>query len=393
MAGVLDGIRVIDFGRYIAGPFATAIMADMGAEVIRVEKLAGGEDRYIAPLEDGTGAGYLQSNRNKRGMTLNPLRPEGREITRKLAATADVVSANLPPKPLAAMGLDYESLCAAKPDIILTTTTAFGEGGPYSNRVGFDGIAQAMSGAVYLCGSPELPQRGIAAHVDFCTAMSGVTATLAAILEHRKTGEGQHVKVDLLGTALNIMNPQLIEQSVTGIDRVATGNRGQLSAPTDIYTCQDGWVMLQVVGQPLFERWAKMIGVEDWIGDPRFADDIARGKNGEFVSNHMASWCRDKTVGEVMDACDAVRIPCGPVNSPQQCLDNEHVQAMGYLTALDYPGVERSTPIARTPFQMSKSEISIKRRAPMLGEHTDEIMMELGYSAAEVSSLREKRVI
>lgn len=393
MAGVLAGVRIVDFGRYIAGPFATAIMADMGAEVIRVEKLAGGEDRYIAPLEEGTGAGYLQSNRNKRGMTLNPLKPEGREIVKKLVATADVVSANLPPEPLAAMGLDYDSLRTVKPDIILTTTTAFGEGGPYSNRVGFDGIAQAMSGSVYLCGTPERPQRGIAAHVDFCTAMSGVAATLAAIMEHRSSGQGQHVKVDLLGTALTIMNPQLIEQAATGVDRVATGNRGQLSAPTDMYACRDGWVMLQVVGQPLFERWARMVGVEDWIEDPSFADDITRGRNGVRVSEHMASWCRDKTVREVMDACDEVRIPCGPVNSPQQCLDNEHVQAMGYLQAMTYPGVAASTPIARTPFQMSRSDVDIRRRAPLLGEHTDEIMGELGYGPDRIAALREKRVI
>jgi len=394
MTGVLDGIRIVDFGRYIAGPFGTAIMSDMGADVIRVEKLAGGEDRYIGPVDDkGTGAGYLQVNRNKRGMTLNPLKPEGQEVAKKLIATADVVTANMPPEPLKAMGLDYASLCAVKPDIIFANTTAFGENGPYSDRVGFDGIAQAMSGSVYLAGSPEMPQRAIAAQVDFCTAMSGVVGVMAAIMEHRVSGRGQEVSMDLLGTALNVMNPQLIEQALTGVGRTATGNRGQLSAPTDIYSCKDGWIMAQVVGQPLFERWAKMIGVEAWIDDPRFRDDTTRGKNGEIVSLRMAAWCAERTVAETIAACDQARLPCGPVNSPQQALDDPHIQAKQYLKPLAYPGIDEPVPVARAPFQMSLSEVSVKHRAPELGEHTDQIMAELGYGEDEIRSLREKRVI
>ncbi|MFP6840585.1 MAG: CoA transferase, partial [Pseudohongiellaceae bacterium] len=160
MTKVLRGIRVLDFGRYIAGPFCGTLLGDMGAEVIRVEKVDGSEDRFLSPISDsGDGALFMQLARNKLGMTLNPMKPEGQEIVKKLVATADVVIANLPPDTLQRMGLDYDSLAAIKADIILTTVSAFGRGGPYANRVGFDGLGQAMSGAMYLSGTPEQPTK------------------------------------------------------------------------------------------------------------------------------------------------------------------------------------------------------------------------------------------
>ena len=158
MKQVLEGIRVLDFGRYIAGPFCASLLADLGAEVIRIEKVSGSEDRFLSPVsEQGDGALFMQVGRNKRGMTLNPMKPEGRNIVKKLVATADVVVANLPPDTLKTMGLDYDSLKTVKPDIILTMISAFGTGGPYSNRVGFDGLGQAMSGAMYMSGTAEQP--------------------------------------------------------------------------------------------------------------------------------------------------------------------------------------------------------------------------------------------
>jgi hypothetical protein len=180
MTQVLKGIRVLDFGRYIAGPFCGTLLADMGAEVIRIEKVDGSEDRYLAPISDTDDGGtFMQLARNKKGLTLNPMKPEGREIVKKLVATADVVIANLPPDTLAAMGLDYDSLKAVKPDIILTMISAFGRGGPYSNRVGFDGLGQAMSGAMYLSGTPDQPVKAWPPFVDFGTASFAAFGTMA----------------------------------------------------------------------------------------------------------------------------------------------------------------------------------------------------------------------
>ena len=255
MAGVLEGIRVLDFGRYIAGPYCAALMAEHGAEVIRIEKREGSEDRFQAPVAaTGEGALFLQMNRNKRGMTLDPMRPEGQEIVSKLVKTADVVIANLPPQTLAAMRLDYESLKAIRPDIILTTVTAYGRGGPYADRVGFDGVGQVMSGAVYMTGEAHQPYRAQVPWVDFSTALHCAFGTMVALIARKTTGKGQVVEGALLASAVTLSNALLIEQALIKPDRVPTGNRGQTAGPVDLFRTRDGWVLCQVIGKPLYRR-------------------------------------------------------------------------------------------------------------------------------------------
>ena len=268
MGGVLEGVRVLDFGRYIAGPYCATLLAEFGAEVIRVEKRDGSEDRFVAPVgEGGEGALFLQVNRNKKCITLDPMKPEGQEVMRRLVATADVVVANLPPQTLRAMKLDYESLKAIKPDIILTTATAFGGPGPWSDRVGFDGVGQVMSGAVYMTGKGDPPYRAAVNWVDFGTALHCAFGTLAALIERGKSGRGQIVEGALLATALSFTNATLIEQAVISANRVPTGNLGQTAAPADIYRTKDGWVLCQVTGHPLFIRWARLMGEADLLAE------------------------------------------------------------------------------------------------------------------------------
>src|SRR5437588_7878415 len=272
-AGGLGGIRVLDFGRYIAGPFCAALLGGLGAEVIRIERIGGGEDRGLIPVGAGPpdepmgggGPMFLAMNRNKLGMTLDPASPQGREITKKLVATADVVVANLPPAVLRSLALDLDSLRETKPDIILTTVTGFGAGGPLSHKHGFDGIGQTMSGAVYLSGMPEQPIASKVPWVDFGTACLSAFGTLAALYERGKTGNGQKVEGALLRTAIAFANSLLIEQSLTGVDRTAIRNRGFNSAPGDIFRAADGWIIATVIGQPMFRRWCRMIGEEHWL--------------------------------------------------------------------------------------------------------------------------------
>ena len=394
MTGVLDGIRVLDFGRYIAGPYCAALLGEFGADVIRVEKRAGSEDRYQAPVTaTGDGALFLQMNRNKRAMTLDPMTAAGREIVHKLVRTADVVVANLPPQTLTAMGLDHTSLVAVKPDIILTTVSAYGRGGPYSNRVGFDGIGQVMSGAVYMTGEPDQPHRAQVAWVDFATALHCAFGTMAALMARERTGEGQVVEGALLATAVTLTNALLIEQAVIKADRIPTGNRGQTAAPVDIFRTKDGFIIVQVIGQPLYERWAALMGEAHWLTDPRFKDDISRGNHGELISERMAHWCAQRTSAEALETLGAAKIPAGEVLRPQQTLDDPHIQAMNFFQATEFPGIPRPAPLAKVPVFLSRTGGSIRRRPPTLGEHTEEIMGELGYDADAISSFRRRGII
>lgn len=394
MSNVLEGIRVLDFGRYIAGPFCASLLSDMGAEVIRIEKVQGSEDRFLSPVSDtGDGALFMQMGRNKLGMTLNPMKPQGREVVKKLVASADVVVANLPPDTLHAMGLDYGSLTAIKPDIILTMISAFGTGGPYSNRVGFDGLGQAMSGAMYMTGTPEQPVKSYAPFIDFGTASLSAVGTMAALFERQKTGKGQVVEASLFNTALTMMNGTLIEQAMIERNRTATLNRSQTSGPADTFKTRDGWVLIQSVGGPLFERWVALMGEPEWLDDPRFKDDITRGDNGELISERLARWCAERNSAEVLAEMEAARIPAGPVMSPHQVLDDPHVAARGMFKQLEYPGASKAAPVMTTPFSLSANPTAVKHRAPLLGEHTDQIMQELGYSAAQIEQLRSIRVI
>ena len=193
--GILDGIKVLDFGRYIAGPFCGALLGDYGAEVIRIERVDGSEDRFVTPVTDNEeGAMFLQLNRNKLGFTVNPTKEEGREIVERLVKKADVVIANLPENTLHSMGLDYERLKKINPAIVLTSNTAFGTTGPYAEKVGFDGVAQAMSGAMDMTGDPDLPSKAYSPYVDFCSASLAAYGTLLALMERQKTGKGQRVQ-------------------------------------------------------------------------------------------------------------------------------------------------------------------------------------------------------
>jgi crotonobetainyl-CoA:carnitine CoA-transferase CaiB-like acyl-CoA transferase len=392
---VLAGIRVLDFGRYVAGPYCATLLGYLGADVIRVERRSGGEDRFIAPVTpQGEGAVFLQTGCNKRSLTLEPTTPEGREVVRRLLATADVVVANLPDAALRSMGLDYASVSAVKPDIVLVTQSAFGREGPYAQRGGFDGVGQAMSGAMYITGTPAGPAKAAAPYVDFSTAVMSAFGALAALMARGKTGRGQEVQTTLLGTAMAVFNSHLIEQGVTGINRVGTGNRVQTSAPSDVIRTIDGHVLVHVVGNGLFKRWARLMGDEArWTADPRWQTDQGRADASDEILARMRVWCAERTTAAAVSELEAAGIPAGPVYRPQEALDDPQVAALGCLHAVDYPGLPRPAPVADLPVRFSATPGGIRHRPPTLGEHTDEILGALGYGAAEIATLRAQGIV
>src|SRR5690349_4652478 len=240
----LAGIRVIDFGRFIAGPYCAMLLADMGADVIRVDRRQGSEDRYIAAItESGEGGGFLSLNRNKRNLTLDTSKPESAEVISRLVKRADVVVANLPNNVLKSIRLDYDSLKATKPDIILARISTFGPDGPYANRVGFDTVAQAMSGAMSLTGFPGAPVRDVIPFEDYGTALHTAFGVMVALYHRAQTGQGQIVDGALLATGITFSQNLLAERSVLGVQRRQTGNASFYAAPSDAFQTKNGWIV------------------------------------------------------------------------------------------------------------------------------------------------------
>ena len=394
MSGILEGVKVLDFGRYIAGPFCGALLADYGAEVIRIERVSGSEDRYVTPVtEDGQGAMFLQLNRNKMGLTLNPTKDKGREIVRRLVENSDIVIANLPEQTLKSMGLDYDDLKLINPGIILTSNTAFGTTGPYAERVGFDGVAQAMSGAMDMTGQPDQPTKAYAPYVDFCSASLAAFGTLLAYLEKQKTGKGQRVQTSLLQTALTTTNSLLIEQEILNVNRVASMNRAQTSGPSDTFKTKDGWILVQTVGGPLFERWVKLMGEENWLNDERFKDDLSRGENGELISARMSDWCAERTSQEAIQALESSRIPVGEVLKAKETLNEEHILKKGSFIKMKYPTMDKEYSVVGPAIELSENPGQIKTRSPELGEHNVEILSGLGYTQEDIEQFKIDRII
>lgn len=394
MNAPLSDIRVLDFGRYIAGPYCAALLADLGAEVIRIERRAGGEDRHVVPLtESGDGAIFLAMNRNKKGFTLDPTHPRSDEIKRRLISSADVVIANLPLDVLKRLGLDYESLRTIKADIILTMVSTFGSTGPYAHRVGFDSVVQAMSGAMSLTGFPGAPVRSVVAFEDFGTALHAAFGTMIALFEKERTGQGQMVEASLLATGVTMMQTLLAERFVTGLVRTQRGNTGYHAAPADAYQTRDGWIMVPTIGQWMFERWARLMGRADLITDPRLADDLARGDNAGIINEVMKAWCAARTTAEALDQLEQARIPCGPIYELADVFNDPQVQARELFRQLDYPGSPVPIPIADTAIRFSQADGAVRHRAPTLGEHTDEILQRLEFSTEEIAEFRAAGVI
>lgn len=385
---LLENIRVLDFSRYIAGPYCASILGDLGAEVIRIEPVGGGEDRRLIPVTTGgEGALFLQMNRNKKSVALDIADAAARHVVERLIRTADVAVTNMPPAALERHGLDYGTLQRLKPDIIATNLSAFGTSGTLAGKTGFDAVAQAMSGAAFLGGDTEEPSRSAASYVDYGTGLAGALGTLAAIIHRAATGEGQNVQASLLATALTFFNAAHIEAAATGSDREPYGNRSPHSAPSDFVPTLDGVIAVQVVGNPMFRRWAKLMGRPELARDPRYASDTARGRNGEALSRILREWAATRSSAEAIALLGEAGVPAGPVYSPLRALRDPGIAQTGIFRDTAFPGFDGQLPIAGLLVHLDSVAESVRTRAPLAGEHTREVLLSAGYSAGQIDAL------
>lgn len=383
---------MIDLGRYIAAPLCAALLADQGADVIRVEDPQGASDRDVMPLGiEGRGSLYMQVNRNKKSLSLDFTQPAGREILERLIASSDVVVINVPYKSLKKLGLEYEDLKKLRKDIILTTISAFDYSGDDRNRVGFDGMGQALSGAMYLSGTGQLPMRAAVSYIDYATASSAAFATAAALLDRKATGEGQHVECSLMGTAYTMMNPMLIEEATGVRQRQATANRSPIAGPSDLFSAIDGWIMVQVIGKAMFARWAELVGRPDLVTDPRFASDILRGENGQALSEIMGGWCAARTLAECLTELESARIPACPVLTPSQALNAQGAQ--DYFDLVSWDDAEQPIPIVTANARTRAFKSGQVRCAPQLGADTQSILHGLDLGDDEIDLLRKQGIV
>jgi crotonobetainyl-CoA:carnitine CoA-transferase CaiB-like acyl-CoA transferase len=335
----------------------------------------------------------LNVNRNKRGMTCDIAHPLASEIIKRLVRSADIVIVNLPVADMKRLRLDYDSLRRIKQGIIQVMISAYGPDGPYANRVGFDSVAQAMSGAMSLTGFPDVPVRSIVSYVDYGTALHAAFGAMVALYERQSSGRGRLIDVSLLATGVTFMQPLLAEKAMTGIQREQAGNTGYYAAPSDTYRTRDGWIIVPTIGNHMFRRWARLVGREDLTSDPRFSDDLSRAENVQTINKIMSEWCALRSRDEAVSELERARIPCGPVYDTGETLADPQVNARRLLEEVEYPGASRPVPLSSTPMRMGGDGEGSLGRAPALGEHTDEVLGEIGFSAEEIAAFRREAVV
>lgn len=392
--GALDGIRVLDLSRFIAGPYCAMLLGDMGADVIKVERPSGEDVRGSGPFKDGESLYVILYNRNKRGITLNNRDERGRRLLTELIEWADVIVENYRPGTMAAMGFDFESIQKINPRAILTSISGFGQTGPLRDRAVFDAIAQAMGGLMASTGpadgDPMLAGTFVADHV---AGLHAAYATVSALMARERTGSGQLVDIALLDSLFSCMGPPVQAAITLGEARPRLGNRDSVTAPANLFRTADGHVYVHCGTNPLFRRFCEMIGRPELSEDPRFVNAEARVANVEATESLVSRWVGDMSTEAAAAAFEEAGIPAGPVLGLDQLAGHEQIEARGMIAEIEHSklGPLKTTGVVA---KLSGNAGSVRRAAPTIGEHTAEVLSEIcGVTEAELSELRSDGVV
>ena len=402
----LSGVRVLDLSRVLAGPWCTQTLADLGADVIKIERPGSGDDtRAWGPpyLKDADGrdtteaAYFLGANRNKRSLAVDLATPEGQAIVRKLAAQVDVLVENFKVGDLARYGLDAQSLLAEHPGLVICSITGFGQTGPYAERAGYDYAVQGMGGLMSVTGERDDlpgggPQKVGVAVSDLFTGLYATVAILAALRHRDATGQGQVIDMALLDTQLamlaNLGSNYLCSGKVPG----RMGNAHQNIVPYQTFEASDGYLILAVGNDRQFAKFCEIAGRPEWAADVRFATNAERVRHRAVLVPMLEDAVRQRPRNEWLAALEAAKVPCGSINSIAEAFADPQAQARGAVVAMDHP-LTPDLRLVASPMKLSATPVSYRHAPPLLGQHSDELLLEAGCSAADIAAWRAAGVV
>ena len=395
MALPLDGVNVLDLTNVMAGPYCNMVLGDMGADVVKVENFPEGDAaRRFDPKVNGESYCFAVLNRNKKSLALDMKHPRGKEIFDKLAAKADIITENFRPGVVKKLGVDYAAVEQFNPGVIYASMSGFGQTGPYSKKGGFDIIAQGMSGIMMMTGYPggRPAKVGIAMN-DIASGVTALYGILGAYIAKLRTGKGQYLETSLLEAGLAWTPWEFGAYFGSGEVPTATGTRHRRSTPYQAYRTLDGYVTLGASNDKLWNNFCTMVCAKpEWLTDPRFATLPSRLKNIDALEQEIEAVLTRETTAHWVELLDAAQVPGGPVYRYEQALDDPHIKARNMIVEIDHPIMGRMKTIG-LPLKSTGELTAIRKPAPWLGQHTDELLRSLGYGGADIAALFEDGVV
>ncbi|WP_236707887.1 CaiB/BaiF CoA transferase family protein [Brevibacillus choshinensis] len=391
----LDGIRVLDLSRTLAGPFCTMLLGDMGADIIKVEQPEQGDETrsFTPPTWDGISSYYLASNRNKRSITVDLKSKEGKEIIFSLAKTVDVLVENFRTGTLDQLGLGYEQLKEMNPRLIYCSVSGFGRTGPEKNRAGYDLLLQGYGGLMSITGeNGGSPVKVGTSIVDMNAGMFAIYGILSAMIAREKTGKGQFIDVSLLDGQVVLLNYLATSYFATGNPAGRLGTAHPSIVPYQAFAAKDGEIILAIANNRLWEKACQALRWDDLREDPRFCTNDERVAHRELLIRIIQERVSTMERQEIVEKLDGVGVPCGPIHTIDQVLNHPQVLAREMVLEVEHP-VVKSLKMPGFPVKLSDTPAQVRRHPPLLGEHTDEVLSELGIDSAQIVEWREKKVI
>ena len=387
--GPLNGVKVLELAQIMAGPTCGMLLADLGADVVKVERIPRGDDTrdMNRPSVNGESAAFMAMNRNKRGMALNLKLPAARDALKRMVAQSDVITENYRKGTMEKLGLGYEALRGVNPALIYCSISGYGRTGPYADKGGFDLIAQGMSGLMAITGEPGRPPVKSGSPIcDINAGILGALGIVSAYVHRLKTGEGQLVDTSLFEAGIQQTYWQAAIYFATGTAPGPSGSAHILSAPYQAFQAKDGWLTIGGANQSNWERLVRVVGAPQWLDDPRFRSNAERMDHLPALAEAMNARLKEKTVGEWRGLLEAEGVPCGPINSIAQMAADPQTAARQMVVELEHPKAGKTRALG-LPIKFSATPGRVARSAPTYGEHTREVLGEFGFSAAEIEAL------